>query len=233
VTRADLSAAVWKLDVTRAGVIAGGGILVIWLVGVAHATGLVSLQLFDLDEEGTVPQAYSGLLLVWAAAAALGARQLGAQPRRALMFVACVFAFMSLDEVFRLHEALDSAVQFDWQVLYLPVFVIALVGWVGVARSLAEEPRARLGWIGGAACWIVAQVLELFQWDGRVRPGEITSELSEAQVEQKLTEASYLVKMLPEELLEMVGSLMFALVLTHLLRRFLLRVEARDYVPAP
>lgn len=200
--------------IVRAGVAAAGAALVLWLAGVAHATELVSLPLLDLDEEGTVPQAYSGLLLVAAATAATVAARLGAQPRRAFMALAAVFAYMALDEVFRIHEELDAAADFDWQLLYLPVLIVALVAWIGVWRNLAS-PLARVGWAGGAACWIAAQVLELFQWEGHVwRPGGIEwSKLSDAEIEQKLREASYLVKMIPEELLEMLGSLSFALVL--------------------
>jgi hypothetical protein len=212
----------------RVALIAAAGILVVWLAGVAHATELVSLPVLNLDKEGTVPQAYSGLLLLSAAGAAFAAARVGVEPRRALYIVAAVFAFMSLDEVFRLHEALDDALDFDWQVLYLPVFVLAVVGWAGVARAIGPDSRARLGWIAGAACWGVAQVLEFFQWEGRVRPGGIEwSQLSDAEVEKKLTETAYLVKMIPEELLEMCGSLLFALVLWSLLARVEVGLDLR------
>lgn len=64
---------------TRIALIAAGGILVLWLAGVAHATGLLSLPLLDIDKEGTVPQAYSGLLLLAGAAAAYVAARCGAR----------------------------------------------------------------------------------------------------------------------------------------------------------
>jgi len=201
---------------------------VIWLIGVAHATELISLPIFNLDREGTVPQAYSGLLLLWAAGAAFAAARLGTEPQRALYALAAVFGFMSLDEVFRIHETLDDALDFDWQVLYLPIVAAAVAGWVRVARSLAREGRLRVAWIGGAACWGIAQVLEAFQWDGRVRPGTIHWEqLTDAQIEQKLTEPAYLAMMLPEELLEMCGSLLFALVLSALLASVVVALDLR------
>jgi hypothetical protein len=207
---------------TRLALPAAAGVVLLGLAGTAHATGLVSLPLLDMDKEGTVPQAYSGLLLLAGAAAAYVAARRGAPARTALLTLAAVLAFMSLDEVFRLHEELDAALDFDWQVLYLPVLAAAFAGWVGIERSLRGEARLRLAWAAGAACWVVAQVLEAFQWDGRVRPGSIDGEaLSEAQVERLLGEPAYLAKMLPEEILEMSGSLILAVVLARLAERAL------------
>jgi hypothetical protein len=219
---------------TRAARYAGAAILVIWLAGVAHATDLVSLPILDLDKEGTVPQAYSGMLLLAAAAAAYVAARCGAPPRTALLLLAGVLAYMSFDEVFRIHEALDSAVDFDWQALYLPIFVIALVGWLGVERVVRPLAAQRALWIGGAACWLVAQALEVAQWAGHLRPGSIDGEgLSGAELERELSSSSYLVKMLPEELLEMCGSLLFALVLAGLAKRYAQdRQERAAYLPA-
>jgi hypothetical protein len=219
---------------TRAAVLAAGGILVIWLVGLAHATDVVSLPLFDLDREGTVPQAYSGLLLLAAAAGAYVAARCGAPQRRALMVVAAVLLYMSCDEVFRIHEALDAELDFDWQVLYAPILALALAGWLGVKRLIRDERPANALWVAGAACWVVAQGLEVLQWHGDVRPGAIHGEgLSAAELERKLSEASYLWKMLPEELLEMCGSLLFALVLAQLARRYADGASGRGRVTCP
>ncbi len=220
---------------TRVAIYAGAGILVIWLLGVAHATDVVSLPIFDLDKEGTIPQAYSGLLLAVAATAAFVAARCGAPPRRALLMLAAVFVYMSFDEVFRIHEALDSELDFDWQVLYLPIVALALVGWLGVHRAIRGSRGARALWIGGAACWVVAQALEVTQWHGHVRPGSINGEgLSGAELEHELSRPSYLLKMLPEELLEMTGSLMFAIVLAQLARHWMdIRAGRRaGYLPA-
>jgi 4-amino-4-deoxy-L-arabinose transferase-like glycosyltransferase len=220
---------------TRAAIYAGAGILVIWLIGVAHAIDAVSLPIFDLDKEGTIPQAYTGLLLLAAAAAAYVAARCGAPPRRALLILAAVLVYMSFDEVFRIHETLDSELDFDWQVLYLPIVALALVGWLGVQGEIRGSRGARALWIGGAACWLVAQVLEVSQWHGHVRPGSIHGEgLSGAELEHELSRPSYLVKMLPEELLETCGSLMFAFVLARLAQRYVdTRAEGRDaYLPA-
>jgi hypothetical protein len=213
---------------TRYALAAAGGIAALWLIGVAHATGLVSLPAFNLDREGTIPQAYSGLLLLWAAGAAFAAARAGSESPRALYAVAGVFAFMSLDEVFRLHEAIDDALDFDWQVLYLPILAVALAAWLAVRRLLRDEHSWQLAWFGGATFWVVAQVLEAFQWDGRVRPGTIHWDgLTDAQIEQQLSEPAYLVKMLPEELLEMCGSLLFALVLSALFARVVVSLDLR------
>jgi hypothetical protein len=213
---------------TRYALAAAAGIAVVWLIGVAHATELISLPAFDLDKEGTVPQAYSGLLLLAAAGAAYVSARFGGPARGALLALAGVLAYMSFDEVFRIHEELDSRLDFDWQIIYAPIFAVALAGWVGVERALRDEPAQRAVWIAGAACWGVAQLLEALQWDGVVRPGSIEGEdLSGAALERALSDPSYLLKMLPEELLEMCGSLMFAFVLATLAKRLVAGGEVR------
>jgi hypothetical protein len=221
--------------VKRAAIYGAGGILVIWLAGVAHATDLVSLPIFDLDKEGTIPQAYSGLLLLVAASAAYMAARLGAPPRRALLMLAAVLVYMSFDEVFRIHETLDSELNMDWQVLYLPIVAVALIGWIGVEREIRDRRADRALWIGAAACWVIAQALEVWQWHGHVRPGTIHGEgLSGAALEHELSSPSYLLKMLPEELLETSGSLLFAFVLARLAQRYadLRRQRGAAYLPA-
>lgn len=220
---------------TRVALYAGVGIFVIWVPGVLHATDVVSLPMFDLDKEGTIPQAYSGLLLIAAATAAFVAARVGAPPRRALLILAAVLVYMSFDEVFRVHETLDSELDFDWQLLYLPIVAVALIGWLGVEREIRDRRFDRALWIGAAACWVIAQALEVWQWHGHVRPGTIHGEgLSGAALEHELSRPSYLLKMLPEELLETCGSLLFAIVLARLAQRYADgRNERRaDYLPA-
>jgi hypothetical protein len=220
---------------TRYALWAVAGIAVLGVVGALHATDAISVPLFDLDKEGTVPQAYSGLLLLVATGAAYVAAQSGAPGRRALLLIAAVLAYMSFDEMFRFHEELDAAVQFDWQVLYVPILVVALVGWVGVERVLRGRRVDHTLWIGGAGCWVVAQALEALQWSGHVRPGSIEGKgLSGVQLEHELSQASYLVKMIPEEILEMAGSFLFALVLARLAARYAGRSgDGRNaYLPA-
>jgi hypothetical protein len=193
------------------------------------------VPLFDLDKEGTVPQAYSGLLLLAATGAAYVAARSGAPAGRALLLIAAVLVYMSFDEVFRLHEEIDALVEFDWQVLYVPILVVALVGWVGVERVLRGRRVDHGLWIGGAGCWVVAQALEAFQWSGHVRPGSINGkELSDVQLDHELSQASYIVKMIPEEILEMGGSLLFAVVLARLAARYAGRSRERGgaYLPA-
>jgi hypothetical protein len=207
--------------VTRYTAAAAGGIGVVWLIGVAHATELVSLPAFDLDKEGTIPQAYSGLLLLAGAAAAYAAARAGAPARRALLAMAAVLAYMSFDEVFRIHEELDAALDFDWQILYLPIVAVAFAGWLGVERVIRGDSRLRAAWWAAAGLWLVAQGFETLEWKGVVRPGSIDGlTLSAAEVDRKLHEAPYLWKMLPEELFEMVGALLFAVVLAELALRY-------------
>jgi 4-amino-4-deoxy-L-arabinose transferase-like glycosyltransferase len=220
---------------TRIALYAGVGIFVIWVPGVLHATDVVSLPMFDLDKEGTIPQAYSGLLLLVAATAAYLAARHGAPSRRALLIIAGVLVYMSFDEVFRIHETLDAELNMDWQILYLPIVAVALIGWLGVEREIRGWRIDRALWIGAAACWVIAQALEVWQWHGHVRPGTIHGEgLSGAQLDRELHRPSYLLKMLPEELLETCGSLLFAFVLARLAERYAdnRSKRRRAYLPA-
>ncbi len=206
------------VEVRRAAFVGARAVLVIWLAGVAHATELLSLPLLDLDREGTIPTAFSGALLLWAATAAFVAAARGAPARRSLRALGVLFSFMALDELLRVHETTDSLLGFDWQALYLPLAVVALVAWTGVLRAL-ENRTAEVAWIAAAGCWALSQALELFQWEGRLRPGSIDGAQPFEEVARELEQSAYIAKMLPEELLELSGSLLFSLVLLHVARR--------------
>lgn len=152
---------------------------------------------FDLDDEGTLPSLWSGGLL---AAAAAGAWRARAVIGRAALGLAVLLAFMAVDEVVGVHEALERAVGVDWQVLYLPIIAAGGVGWLLVLRGLRTVPLAAALWVLGAGAWFVAQLLELWEWDGTVK------------------RTNYYPKMYAEESLEMVGSALWVVALIVLLR---------------
>ena len=104
--------------------------------------------------------------------------------------MAVLFAFMGLDELFEIHEALERALGVNWVLLYLPLVLAGGIGWLATLRTLLREHRvAAAAWAGGAVAWAVAQLLEVWEWDGDVmRP-------------------AYYPKMYLEEGLEMVGSI--------------------------
>ncbi len=129
--------------------------------------------------------------------AALQAYSIGSQQGvhrvRWLVFTG-VLAHVSLDEILQIHERLERLSGVSWQTLYVPLFILAAVVWWRVIRQL--EPRARLLLGLGAAMWVVSQALEHFEWlaDGAKTP-------------------HYNALMIAEEVLEMIGSLLFLLAL--------------------
>jgi len=154
------------------------------------------VRILNLGEELTVPSAFSGGMLFIAALAAFllaGRVRPAGVSRLSLIALACVFAFMALDEMIFIHERLEVITGVDWQILYAPIVLVAGVAWVGVLLRLWSHPRAAALWLAGAAAWIVAQGLERAQWDGAVL------------LHPWIT--------VPEEGLEMTGSALFALAL--------------------
>jgi hypothetical protein len=154
-----------------------------------------------LDNEDTLPALYSGALL---AAAALLAFLVASRPshRGARLFwigSAALFAFMALDEVWMIHERVEGWTGSDWQLFYVPVAVVAGLLWLGTLRDLASIRAAAALFAAGGFAWLAAQVLEGLQWSGHT-----------------LVHGGLIV---PEEVLEMGGSLMFLLAALVALRR--------------
>ena len=192
-------------------------IVVLGGLGIAYEAG-VPLGLFDLDVEGTVPAGWSaGLLLAGGGLGLLLASlELPADEREHAWVAAFggFLVFMGLDEGLRVHENLDAWLDFDWQVIYLPIAVAGGYAGLVTVRVLARMgERARL-LVAGAGCWVVAQLIEAFQHAGEVRPGSIDGgKLSEEEFERASQDVAYVTSMIVEELLEMAGSLLFVLVL--------------------
>ena len=129
----------------------------------AHRRG--APQLLMLDAEATLPAAWSGFLLVLAAAAALAtARSQGARwPWWAL---ALLFGFMAFDEVVGLHEWLERHTGVDWQTLYLPLMGVGAAAALVALLELRRLPQLAVGFAASGGAWAVAQALEALQWDG-------------------------------------------------------------------
>ncbi len=114
------------------------------------------------------------------------------------------FAFMALDEVLSFHESIERTTGIDWQVLYVPIFLIGAVAGIGALLVLRGLRVAQLTFLAGGAAWFVAQALEEIQWGANDEPI-----------------AHYNLLMVPEELLEYLGSALwfvaFVLVIRHVL----------------
>jgi len=158
--------------------------------------------IWDLDREYTLPAAFSALLLV---AAAIAALEVGRQRvygiHRGAYLLAALFFFMGLDEVFSFHERLESATAVDWETLYAPLIFVCGIAWLLVVRALRSFRLAQVVMALGGAAWLVAQILEKIQWDGDVKVD------------------GYLALMFAEEILEMTGSALFLIALYWVLFR--------------
>jgi hypothetical protein len=193
-----------RLDPGR---VAAVGVVVI--LGLAFLGGLQALGLplgfFELDAELTAPAFFSGLQLLSAAVLAfvLARRGLGeARPDWALAVLGVVFLAMAVDEVAVVHENMDDWLGAEnWIVVYLPIIALAAYAWVVVLRRLRAFPAREpfILFVAGAVGWGLAILIELPHqegWQGRV------SRLS----------------VLPEEVLELGGSLCFLLALLVLIQ---------------
>jgi hypothetical protein len=160
------------------------------LLGIATALDSSFLDgSFRLNGEWTIATIASAIPLLAGGTAAVLVGSREPVRRRWWIGFALVLAWMSFDEVLAVHERLELATGVDWQLLYLPIAAAAALCWLNVRARLG--PHGRLFMIAGAMAWMASQVLELLQWRGDTKTAE------------------YLALMVPEELLEMTGSLLF------------------------
>ncbi len=160
------------------------GVLAIAMGITRFAGGRIAASLFNPDGEWRIPAFYSAGLLVIAGVVAV---LLAGRSLAYLLFGLGLLA-MAFDEVAMLHERLEYALQIDWQILYLPVFLVAIAVLGAVMWVSRRVPLALPLLAAGLGCWAVSQVLEAVQWDGDVkRPG-------------------YPFLMFTEEVLEMLGT---------------------------
>ena len=147
-----------------------------------------SFELWNLDAEGSAPSLFSATLLYGAAALATLAVIRGGLERWVLS-VAALWLFLGVDDANGIHEKLQSATGVDWQILYAPLAAVGIVLFIALLKTVTVVPGRLL--IVGALAWTSSQILELVE-HGRVRPVDL-----------------YNWYMVPEEILEMVGSVCF------------------------
>jgi hypothetical protein len=202
----------------RIAVVGAAGIVVMGVAGILHAAGAAP-EAFDLDGEYTLPAFFSaGLLAVAAAMAFLMARGEAGIDRSLLILLAAAFAFLALDELFSIHERVDIRTDVDWQVLYLPAgagFVWAIWRVTGSLGRRAPESRMIFAGLGA---WVVAQMLEAATYS-EVAPSLIDDSMSSRETNDITHSLPYYAMAIPEELLEMCGSLLLAVALAVAVRR--------------
>ena len=204
-------ASVWNGRVTSAATTAGrippwvyasvalAGIVPVTVLGQTHRHDPESP--WYLDNEDTFPAAFSGALLLAASVLALlvASRRPPGRHRYFWIGTGAVLGFMALDEVWTIHERLEGGTGVDWQLFYIPIALVAGIVLLGALRDMAATRGAAALFVAGGLAWLIAQVLEDLQWDGDVL-------LHEGMI-------------VPEEVLEMVGSLLFGLAALVVLRR--------------
>jgi hypothetical protein len=140
---------------------------------------------------GVPPHADVGLdgeYNAWAAWSALLLLVAAVLAARTAPQLAALLFFLAADEGLKIHERLEGRTGIDWQIIYLPVFALGAFLMLSVMLSLRGAARVVL--VLGGTCWVVSQVLERIEWAGDVlaHPGLV----------------------LPEEVLEASGSILFA-----------------------
>lgn len=207
----------------RVAAVGTGTILLLAVLGVGFLEGLLP-SAFDLDAEGNVPAAFSGLLLLAGAGGGfVVARRVAGWERVGVLGLAAMLGLMAFDEVFMLHERLERVTGIHWQLLYLPLIAAGAVGWLLVMRLSSRRSAGAPLLVGAAACWVAAQVLERLEWYGG-KP------LSDTEYQARLADTGYQVLVVIEETLEMTGSLLF--LVTFLVLRALLPAGRPEPRPA-
>ena len=169
------------------------------------------LRAFDLNKEQTFPATFSGALLLGAGGLALLnglVRSRSTSDRRWWIVLALVFAFLGIDEIAALHEAVQDRVHVWGQAVLAPIVVVGIYAWLVALRELWDEPPAGMLFLAGAGAWIASQLIDAGfneHWGWTI---------------------------VPEEVFEMAGSAMFGLALLVALRQLLAAEPATEREPA-
>ena len=166
---------------------------------------------FDLDGERNVPATYSAALWLSVAVLALLLGRIDPAPGMPLVWVglSAFFVFISADEFGEIHERLERIVGVDWQILYSPVALLALVLWLFVVRRIRQIGVGLGLLVAGTVCGIASQVAEAAEYG----PGD-----------ERI--AAFDEVMVFEELVEMVGALLVGLALLTALQALSSRARA-------
>jgi hypothetical protein len=114
--------------------------------------------------------------------------------RFAAALLGLLLLFAAVDEIFIVHERLESRTGVDWQLIYGPVAAFATALLAVLVWRVRHRGRG-IAWMlsGGGLCWVIAAGLEYLQWRG------------DEEVE------IYPLLMLAEELLELGGTALLLL----------------------
>jgi hypothetical protein len=184
------STVVSRLNVQKLLIGIAAFMIVFGILGSIVYPGGGALRAFDLNKEQTFPATFSGILLLGAGGLALlngVVRCPNLADRRWWLVLAGVFAFLGIDEITALHEAVQDRVHIWGQTTLIPIVIAGGIAWLITLKRLGPQSVAGRLLILAAATWAVSQGIDL--------------ELNER----------WGWTIVPEELLEMAGSTMFGL----------------------
>lgn len=164
----------------------GGAIAFLAVMGILRFAHKEELRLFNLDGERNVPAAFSALLWLGVALLALlVGRASQGRPELAWKLLAALTLVLAADELAEVHEHLQFYAGIDWQILYAPLGVTALVLWVVLGRWLRQVGAGFVPFVAAAACVAVAEVFEALEINSRgdPRPGFRVMVVSEEVLE--------------------------------------------------
>jgi hypothetical protein len=200
-----------RLPVRQVAAVNGAVIALLGVLGVLFLVFGSPFGSFDLDGERNIPAIYSAALWFSAAFLALLMGRLDAAPSLPQLWVglSAFFVFVSADEFGEIHERLERIVGIDWQILYSPIALVALVLWLLVARRLRQIGVGLGLLVAGTVCGIASQVAEAVEYG----PGD-----------ERI--AAFDELMVFEELVEMVAALLIGLALLTALQALNRRARA-------
>lgn len=184
------STAVSRLNVAKLLIGIAAFMVVFGILGSIVYPGGGDLRVFDLNKEQTFPATFSGLLLLGAGVLALlngVVRCPNPADRIWWLVLAGVFAFLGIDEMTALHEAVQDRVHVWGQATLIPIVIAGGIAGLMTLKHLGMDSLPGRLLIFGAVTWGLSQGIDL--------------ELNE----------THGWTIVPEELLEMAGSAMFGL----------------------
>lgn len=186
---------VLRVHPRRWGIAVGAAIALLGVVGILRFAYKEELRLFNLDGERNVPAVFSAFLWLGVALLALlVGRASKGRLELAWKLLAVLTLVLAADELVEVHEHLQFYAGIDWQILYAPLGLTALVLWVVLGRWLRQVGAGFVPFLGAAACVAIAEIFEAFEINSRgdPRPG-------------------FRVMVVSEELLEMTAALLVGL----------------------